>query len=812
MKRFIKNIGLLVLILSSSQVHAAMPQQQCNDLILFVDSKGDERVQTPEEHLESDGGYFSGPLLSLVDSVKEAVAPVICTSAMVQSFCLWKTDQQFKNMNEELKAAFATKNLNLIEKKLDEIGQKIMAQEVAATKKMHPESTDEGDLAQSKEDAIRLGLSDLSNTGWYGYVHKHAPIVLLVPKNYIAQRVGIVLENMDGQREHCITECGFRLDNLDAIDDVAPEKLLATLQAHQTREPFMNLDALESMFVTKQTIKFNHDEKEQAEIENIQHTLASWNIFLNGHGGPGIKKKEVDQTGLWQWSIENKEEEIKNLSNANDETTQQQLEDAKRKLEEYRQYLEDAKKTRTTLSQLESVQNLSDEDIIPETAQVAGLPFNDFVRLIKFFERGIKTSFLYYSTCFAGGSNQIFINEILKKLNVTFIVTAQGVGELYTSAGSPKTTLNFDNAKGAVNFSPKMFTNFFAMLREFFIAPSPLRKSTQNPFAAIVKNVVPAEVEYNNQPFIRIPKVGIFGALDADKKVKILTNAFVKINELENKSIDLSNKDLEAALIYPAHIQVPIKIGTKTTIISATPQYATQPKNVTHIFEEASFGGTLSALISNFLSFNSTRSKITFLIKKLTCLDYENSGLNVGNEKSISLENMMIQIKWEGYMSAIQIMLTHNQQDYQGAFEVQSFESDARKTIAEQCQAFHMSLATPEEMPALADKFLDAHDISDIKEPITLSMIADKIDAQVDKSSATQKPGHLKKILLLHVLKALENTPAAELARQGKAKLKYVNNEYKKLEMAGQLAEEELDSIKKRIGIMKARIKAAQSK
>ena len=51
---------------------------------------------------------------------------------------------------------------------------------------------------------------------------------------------------------------------------------------------------------------------------------------------------------------------------------------------------------------------------------------------MKFFEKNIKTSFLHYSTCFGGGVNQTFFNDELKKLNVSFIVSSEGMAETST--------------------------------------------------------------------------------------------------------------------------------------------------------------------------------------------------------------------------------------------------------------------------------------------------------------------------------------------------------------------------------------------
>ncbi|QQR48759.1 hypothetical protein IPF37_04330 [bacterium] len=778
----------------SSNAHQNRHQlsQKFNDLIIIFDPQ-------EQEHIDSAKGLSTGSAITieLVFSLYEQAAPLIATSNFAKNVCFLKTDEKHKTMLAEIKAV-AEKTAN--------------PEEVRnITSKLVSQVGYEGDTYVHELCFSVLSLTNLNNKNWCGYIHKNADLVLLIPKNYIAKRVGVSVEHVEQSLENYIKECGFRLDDLDKIEDISPDKFLAILQNQPAREPAMNMDALEAMFVTQK--KKINKEKIEPEEPN-QGPTPLWHIYLGGHGGPGRRKKDLDQTGMWQRWIDEKEEEIKKLSNANDETTQQQLEDAKRTLEQYHQYLEDSERSYATVLKNnpelpKSIQNLSDEAVVPETAQLIGLSFGNFSRLMKFFERNLKTEYVHYSTCFSGGYNQAFVNEMLTKLNVSFLASSAGISEFPLYGELPQLIRN--DAGNTLTLSPKGFSNFFTTLREVFGEPRKKGFWQRNPLETIVKTMIVPEKDSPDLialPFVRIPNVGVFNAIKIDEKVSILTNTLVKIHEFENHPINLSNQNLNAVLVYPDRVNVPLKLGERAALVSVTPkELAQQPYHAFHIFDEVEAAGSLSSFFYSLLTFNKSFSTITFLIKKLTCQDYEDSGLEIGSGNKVIIENMLVQIPGEGTWKPVDIIFNVESKIYAASISIQNFEY--KEGLLNECNHIKMSLITREEMPALAEKFLGAHDISDIKEPITLSMIADKIDAKVDKSSATQKPGHLKKILLSHVLKALENAPVAELARQGKTKLKYVNNEYKKLEMAGQLAEEELDSIKKKIGILKERISAA---
>jgi hypothetical protein len=605
-----------------------------------------------------------------------------------------------------------------IEKKINEIGKKQMAEWAEEAKKSNKEFEPMPDLTY--RDLVLLILSDISDDRWHVYAHKNADLILLIPKNYLKRRVDISIEDINDQ----IKECGFSLDNLDKIEELAPEKLLEYLQNRQISTSANLMDALESMFIAKKNSK--------------NSTSGTWNIFVDGHGGPGRKKKDLDQSKIWEHHIE----EWTQFTPPNKESAlnkEQQLKYFNEKLESAKQeYLQFLKK-------YPGLKDLSENAIVPNTAQVAGLGFDDFARLLKFFDQGINTSFVHYSTCFGGGYNQAFINEVLKKLNVNFLVSSEGVGELYTRVAPPKRALKFSETNDALTFSPMRFYNFFSMLNDYFgqLQPTEFKKSilytktkalpSKDPLGAIIKNVVAQEIRDNNQPFVRIPHVGVFGALTVDKKFKILTNSIVKAHELEKRTIDLSNGELEAALIYPDYIGVPVKMGKGVALISPTPTKLVQPNRVLHIFEEILFEETFAPFLFNLLRFNSSPSKILFLVKKLLS----------GPENKKLIENVVMLISGQGPSANVDVVFMLNKVTYKFSLQIKGFnEEEDKDDLLKQCNEFKnkLSIASPEDIKQIASKVFEPNELREMKESIDLSTLAQNI-------------GMLKKIIMKQIIK-----------------------------------------------------------
>ena len=152
-------------------------------------------------------------------------------------------------------------------------------------------------------------------------------------------------------------------------------------------------------------------------------------------------------------------------------------------------------------------------------------------------------AYLHYITCFAGGYNQTFVNEILSSLNVNFIVSAEGIHE-----GSTVGTINleFSNREPRIRLRNQSFTDFFKLLRLFINQPGEFvrtKGAKKEPVARILRTIVP-DMHESNQPFVRFPGAGVFGALSLDKGTKKLTETIVKAHEIEKRPIDVSDTAL----------------------------------------------------------------------------------------------------------------------------------------------------------------------------------------------------------------------------------------------------------------------------
>src|SRR5207302_1865012 len=112
----------------------------------------------------------------------------------------------------------------------------------------------------------------------------------------------------------------------------------------------------------------------------------------------------------------------------------------------------------------QKLSSFKNNDLIPETAHIAGLSFKQFFALMKIFNSN-NISFFYYSTCFGGGYNRTFVNDILQKLNVTFIAVAEGYNEASTYSSLFSFVLD---KNGAPLLSRTPFTSFFDRLNIFF--------------------------------------------------------------------------------------------------------------------------------------------------------------------------------------------------------------------------------------------------------------------------------------------------------------------------------------------------------
>jgi len=183
------------------------------------------------------------------------------------------------------------------------------------------------------------------------------------------------------------------------------------------------------------------------------------------------------------------------------------------------------------------------------------------------------------------------------------------------------------------------------MLENIFGEPTAQIQQTinHNPFTVITNQLIDSELLPHAQPFIRIPSVGIFSALEIDKKIKLLTNSIIKAYEFENRTINITQPEIEAIIMYPTTIKVPLNIREHIAIVSLHSQIDPSSKNeLINIFDEINTGDSLASFIGNLVLLNKNKKRKIFIIKKLTCLNKESFGFTIDGEKPIHITNLIV--------------------------------------------------------------------------------------------------------------------------------------------------------------------------
>ena len=571
-----------------------------------------------------------------------------------------------------------------------------------------------------------IKLMNANFDGFDCYLHPHADLVLLIPRGYIAD------------------QCGFDLDNLNKLNDLSYAHILQHISNQGPRYNRL-IDDFESMFI-----------KNNEQVSPI----TVWNIFLAGHGSPApeIKINKSNKRDIVS-SIKKVNKRIQELEKQNIDPYQKE-----------RSIIEEEKKLQKLHRQLKqmSVQGVSWKK--KTSGSIAGLTGEDFHRLMTFFETGIKTSYLHYETCFSGGFNQTLLNQELSLLNTSFIVSTLGINESVTSYS---------------NKSNK-FTSFFKKLDALFcnaqevIGDQELITATvKDSIADILASIIEQDYLDYNQPFVRIPSIGVFKALGIADEVELLSHSVARAHEAEGSAIDYTNSDAKTIFIYPSYISVDLKIKDHVAIVSPVPQSLTEmQKQSIHIFEKIFYKDTLSSIIPNFVSFNTRYQTITFVIKELRCLDGQYLKLDGGNNKPIVIENMIIQISPakslqyypDYYVSVfVDVAFTHNNNNYWISRRIGNVQSNIEKIfdVFEQAKIEPMKA---EDMRMLAEEIMQERDIARFEKEnkeITLSSMVEYLEEKIGHQLPKKNITNSHNTVLLKKIKKFERiTSDASLKMQ----------------------------------------------
>jgi len=625
-KQSIMRTLLVIFFLSIPQYVAA--DQEFNDVIIILDPN------------ESDG-EFGALMTALTLALHEKAAPIIVSGSLIRNFCTIIGNKDVIKAAEDVKAKLNEKN-----------------------------------AISYQDEKVVASLVGLSQDDWYGYVHNTRDLVLLVPRKYIDANIDKAVTNVDEQ----VRKCGFEVGNGKRIDPLTPEKIVVY------DSPVWNIEqAIEDMFLPKAT---------------SNASIPKWNIYIIGHGRPAklLGQEKVDNelkpldrliekyNGYIKEYNENiqkliqerpvlqdiekleqqqreKIDELAKLEPVSKKLTKTQLEELEKAREkltaELTKILEELKpkkdssaykdlqtfraKIKTVAGQIADSQQkqkmLKNPAYHAESAKVAGLLFGDFARLITFFDT-LPTTFLFYSTCFAVGRNQQFVNEILQKIKAKFWIATAGFPNLSLSIRSlAKVELSLDSNKNIAMKFPYSYRQFFSLLRLFFsekggeVFVKNVKKLSKeqrqaDPLMVILQTLIQeVSVSQNNQPFIRIPNVGAFSALEAAEKVKILTSTVVRAHELEGKDIELRN--CEFVFINTPRILVPVLLdyNVLVTMQSKSETYGGYlHEEPVLYFEKLIYPSVIGRLSSNLVAKN-VESNTKILIKELHVGVNNNSGI-----------------------------------------------------------------------------------------------------------------------------------------------------------------------------------------
>jgi hypothetical protein len=566
------------------------------------------------------------------------------------------------------------------------------------------------------------------------YLHNSADLVLLIPKQYITSNLPNAA-NLNGYEQ--AQACGFNPTVITMLNDLTPDTLVKQLQIQQSTP--IN----EETFITKLISMFIPQKRNGELISPEQDT--KWIMYIAGHGHPA---HETIGTIRQQLSVHKNN---LNMLQSGRVKQDQNYFIIKAQAEEYVPKYEKI---------LEGKSNWPDSQLIPETAGISGLSADSFSRLITFFNNNLSMGYLHYMSCFAGGYNQTFVNEVLSSLSTNFIVSSEGIHE--GSVKSSGINLQYSPQEPRIRLVNKSFTDFFKLLRLFIAQPEEFVKNKEKgkePVAQILRTLTP-NMQESNQPFVRFPGAGVFSALSLGKGTKKLTKTIVKAHEIENTAIDVSSPAINIVVVDASRINVPLifKKNKDCAIVSPTPTTIIPNYEVINIFKEINFENTLQSLLYNFIHLNGRIHAQTFIVNTLTGILHKESGLPTQPGQN-SISNLIIHMKGfagraQGMTSTsaiqtnflspeniqysrigvnVQIIFELNNNIYQCAMGIKDF--DDNKTLQEYFRqiTFIPQPAQTANMNDIANQFLTPQEIAKLQKPITLNSIAEFIDSKIDQ-------------------------------------------------------------------------------
>ncbi|HEX4068561.1 MAG TPA: hypothetical protein VHX42_00525 [Candidatus Babeliales bacterium] len=572
-------------------------------------------------------------------------------------------------------------------------------------------------LHESPLHLMILSLIDFDSKNFNCYFHTSEDLVLIIPQQYIIKNIkeGVSQFNFQDQAK----KCGFNPDVTTPINNLSSDNLLAQfkIQHANVKHTDQFIKNLTSFFIPQK-----NDGKLITPTETIP-----WIIYLAGHGGTLYQSigSIREQLEIHKNNLVFYEKALQN--NKKNHVVTQNIIFAETNIKKYEKILQ-------------GKSDWPDSQLVIGKANIAGLTMDNFPSLMAFFDQKLDVYYVHYASCFDGGYKQTFVNEILTSLDVNFITSTQGLDERETTG--IHLDLSFNSKAPYITVSKRPFSAFFKVLNIFIGQPEKFvqaKKYQKEPFSYVLSSIV-SDMDHYNQPFIRFPGVGIFGALSLSKKTRTITNVMSKAHEIENKPIDLSDTEIDIVIVIPSHINIPLNFGKNRhcAIISPTPAIMRTSHEAIHIFKEINFENPLQALIFNFISFNARIHTQTFIIKQLTGISIQQSLNNIINNLIIHIQH----IPGPTIRARLKIAFEFKENIYECETEINNFEDPHLAHFI-----YSLGFIPTTDVTALAYKFLTPQEINTLKQPITLESIIQLIDAKIDVQQPSLKGTAVKKEL-----------------------------------------------------------------
>jgi len=589
-----------------------------------------------------------------------------------------------------------------------------------------------------KEKAMQL-----TSDQWTIYKKNNSIFYLLIPKNYLVLKKAKSIADIGFDISAC-TDVTKQVNDFNllsiASDKEFDDKYPADLKP-PTNPSDVNMDDIKALFIPAPkpvTLPENeNDPKFQKALKQLEKPTLRWIVYLGGHGyfaPPVAQELILSEKGFYntkaQWIAEYKYR-LRTFSNdiaaceqfltmlkegksftysVTDDATQQttimqaNAQEIKQKIAQIRAEKEVYEKSsQEALSNYRKGMYDREVDIAlmekfgvrASTALIAGLSFNNFQKFLSLLNNHIQTLFLYYSTCYAGGLNRLLVNEVLKNIRANYIVAVGALTDAVVGqAGALRYLQSSRNAPIKLTFRIDL-NKFFNTLEAYFTfeaTEEAIKRKAQKEVS--LENALKHTVELtapelddpviwtNNAPFVRMPNGDSFSAANVDAKVYHLTNVRAKALAIENKALDVSDKD--TIFLSAPSVTTPITINQACFSSILPPPAKTKIPTeeqfiATHYFKKIisnlNIPVALDLSLQSILKF-STGGPFSnaplppawnfyyITVGTMTSGNYKNSGIEAKNP-SLNIESLSIELRRTGLITmTMTIMFVYNGQGY----------------------------------------------------------------------------------------------------------------------------------------------------